>query len=318
MKLQQLTTFFWTANLGSFGAAAEHLHATQSTVSMRIKELERSLGVELFDRSHRKIKLTAKGRELFGYAGSLLGLVAEIEQRLTASDCLSGQVRIGVAEVISITWLPRFIDVISQRYPGVRLEIDEGLTGDLMDNLADGSLDLILVPGKTPTPGMLSLSLGHMPFAWMASPSLALGEHVYSARALSRWPIIGLKSSSYHTAVVEGWFRQDHAACKYLARCKSMTVAASMAIQGLGVTYLPVRCYEAQMTTGALQVIRTDVVFPPVEFIAATSIDDVNPLPLALAKIAEEISDFDTVGGRIRGVSVPEPLHDASVRGKAC
>jgi len=294
MKLQQLTTFFWTANLGSFSAAAEHLHATQSTVSMRVRELERSLGVELFDRSHRKIKLTAEGRVLFDYTGRLLGLVAEIEHHFSASGCFSGYVRIGVAEVVSITWLPRYIDLIAKRYPAVRLELDEGLTGELMQSLADGSLDLVLVPGRNPTRGVLSRSLGHMPFAWMASPSLGLAEQVHSPSTLSQWPIIGLKSSSYHTAVVEGWFRHNHVACTYLARCKSMTVAASMAIQGLGVTYLPIRCYQEQLRSGVLQIVKTDGAFLPVEFIAATSIDETNPLPRALAELAGEVSDFDT------------------------
>ena len=62
--MQQLETFFWTVTLGSFSAAAEKLYATQSAVSMRVRELERTLGVELFDRTHRTARLTPKGREL--------------------------------------------------------------------------------------------------------------------------------------------------------------------------------------------------------------------------------------------------------------
>ncbi|HVL09263.1 MAG TPA: LysR family transcriptional regulator, partial [Burkholderiaceae bacterium] len=58
MTLQQLETFFWTVTLGSFAAAAERLYTTQSTVSMRVRELERNLGVELFDRSLRSARLT--------------------------------------------------------------------------------------------------------------------------------------------------------------------------------------------------------------------------------------------------------------------
>ncbi len=125
MKLQQIETFFWTVNLGSFAAAAERLHATQSTVSMRIRELERTLGVDLFDRSQRSARLTPKGRELMEYAGRLLDLTGEIEHRIAAPQSIVGYVRLGVAEVVSTTWLPRLIELISRSYPGVRLEIED-------------------------------------------------------------------------------------------------------------------------------------------------------------------------------------------------
>jgi DNA-binding transcriptional LysR family regulator len=63
MNLRQVETFYWAAKLGSFSAAAERMNATQSTVSMRIQEIERDLGVALFDRVQRTARLTPKGRE---------------------------------------------------------------------------------------------------------------------------------------------------------------------------------------------------------------------------------------------------------------
>ena len=58
MNFKKLETFYWAAKLGSFTAAAERMNATQSTVSMRIQELERELAVVLFDRSQRKARVT--------------------------------------------------------------------------------------------------------------------------------------------------------------------------------------------------------------------------------------------------------------------
>jgi hypothetical protein len=54
--------------LGSFSASAKRLYAMQSAVSMRVRELERTLGVDLFDRTHRSARLTPRGRELMEYA----------------------------------------------------------------------------------------------------------------------------------------------------------------------------------------------------------------------------------------------------------
>src|SRR5579883_1064519 len=117
LHVKHLETFFWAARLGSFTAAAKRLHSTQSTVSMRISELELRFGVSLFDRSHRKARLTAKGEELMAYTERLLQLTSEIHERIARPDTVAGVVRIGVAEVVAQTWLPRFVEALHRRYP---------------------------------------------------------------------------------------------------------------------------------------------------------------------------------------------------------
>jgi DNA-binding transcriptional LysR family regulator len=292
MSLQQLEAFFWVVNLGSFSAAADRLYVTQTTVSMRIKELESSLGVSLFDRSKRSAHATAAGLELMQYARRILDLTAEIKQKIASPDSFSGQVRIGVAEVVSITWLPKFIEAISADYPNVRFEIDQALTGELMDSLRKGSIDLMLAPGRVPTPNMTTSSLGTVQFAWMASPALGLGGHVLTAAELARCPVVGLTQESYHHAEIEDWFRRANARCHYQVRCKSMAVAASMVIAGMGVSYLPLRCYASEVEHGKMQVLRTSPI-PAVEFITAVSSNELDPLAIRMADLAVQVSDFD-------------------------
>src|SRR3546814_8109277 len=83
--------------------------STQSTVSMRISELEHRFGVALFDRAHRKVRLTSRGEELLGYTERLLQLTSEIQERIARPEMVSGMVRIGVAEVVAQTWLAAFV-----------------------------------------------------------------------------------------------------------------------------------------------------------------------------------------------------------------
>src|SRR5690554_1833564 len=106
MTLKQLTTFYWVCRLDSFAAAAEYLFSTQSAVSMRIRELETSLGVELFDRSQRSARLTAKGRDLLSYAERIISLMSEIEAEIGAPESLVGTIGLGATELVAITWLP--------------------------------------------------------------------------------------------------------------------------------------------------------------------------------------------------------------------
>ena len=97
MNLKQLETFYWAAKLGSFTAAAQRVNSTQSTVSMRIHELEQAFGVDLFDRSQRTARVTARGRELIRYAEQMLSLSAEMRDRISAPHSIPGVVRVGVA-----------------------------------------------------------------------------------------------------------------------------------------------------------------------------------------------------------------------------
>jgi DNA-binding transcriptional LysR family regulator len=292
MTLQQLETFFWSVKLGSFSAAAERMYATQSAVSMRVKELERALGVDLFDRTHRNARLTPKGRELMDYASRILDLSTELEHRIGAPEAVSGTVRFGVAEVVTTTWLPRLITLIAERFPNVRLEIEEALTAELMASLHQAELELVLAPGHTRTPGVSTLSLGTVDFQWMASPSLGLDERTYSPRELAEYPIIGMKQSSFHYTALEDWFLTEHVRCRYLARCKSVAVAASMTVAGMGVSYLPVRSYEQELAQGRLAIVHVTNPLEPVEFVAACPVEQTYSLARAVAELACEVSDF--------------------------
>jgi DNA-binding transcriptional LysR family regulator len=293
LNTRQLETFYWAAKLGSFTAAAGRLNTTQSVISMRVRELEAALGTTLFDRSRRAAVVTPKGRELLGYAEQILRLSSEAREHVSEGRNAPATFRIGTAEVVSITWLPRLIHTIHSSYPGISLELDEALTKDLLYRLEQGSLDLVLAPGRSPRQRFSSISLGSVEFAWMASPMLKLPRRRLGPRDLQELPVIALASESHHHAAIEEWFRAAGAKCRRIDTCKSTSVAASLAISGLGVTFLPVRCYREEIAEGKLLVVRTLPVLPPVEFAAISAKDAVDPFVNRVARLAATISDFD-------------------------
>jgi DNA-binding transcriptional LysR family regulator len=138
LKLRELETSYWTVHLGTFSAAAERLNATQSTISMRIQQLEQRFGIPLFDRSHRTARLAPKGKELMTYVERLLDLTTEIQEQMSAPDSVAGFVRAGVAEVVSMTWFPQFVKAAHRRYPKMVLEFEVALTMDLLENCETG------------------------------------------------------------------------------------------------------------------------------------------------------------------------------------
>jgi DNA-binding transcriptional LysR family regulator len=322
MNLRQMETFYWAVKLGSFTAAARRLSTTQSTVSMRVHELERDLGARLFDRSQRAARATAQGRELLPYAEQALRLAGEIRDRVAKGDATPGVVRMGVAEIVSITWLPRLVKAIHERYPRLRLELDEALTQDLVDRLNHGSLDIILAPGRVPGYNLTPVSLGWVAFAWMSSPALGLPSRPLRPRELQNWPVIALSRESHHHTSIEEWFRSGDAHCRRIDTCKSMGVAASLAMAGLGVTLLPPRCFQREIADGRLRLVDTTPPFPPVEFTATGSVETMHPAVRRIALLAQELTDFDrapaaAASSAEAGPAATSPAADTSIAAPA-
>lgn len=299
MNIKQLETFYWIERLGSFSAAAQRVLATQSTVSMRIQELEQSLGVKLFDRSRRTARLTPKGIELLPYVEQLIELTSEMQQRITPSESLSGLIRVGAVEVIALTWLPRFIRELQERYPNLTLELEVALSFELTEKLRNGALDVIFSLGRPPGTNYTAESLGSLQFAWMASSSLDIPDDEVSPGVLQRWPFITLNRNSYHYASVQAWIRENKVLCRRIIVCNSMTVAATLVNAGLGVTLLPPVCYRREIEEGKLRVIRTPRGMRPVEVFAMYPINEYQPLARLVTKLAAEVSEFDRhISGR--------------------
>jgi DNA-binding transcriptional LysR family regulator len=292
-SFKQLETFYWAVKLGSFTAAAQRTHVCQSTVSMRIQELENTLGVKLFDRSARIIRLTPKGRDLVDYAERFIRLREELEQRIAAPQSLSGLVRLGVAEVVSVTWLPAFVQTVHRLHPGVSLILEQALTEQLLRGLRAGELDLVFAPGEPHEPGLISRPLGYVEFHWMASPRLNLPDEPLKPEVLATHPVISLSRESYHYANIDAWFRASDTGYRPKDTCTSIGVLAALVASGLGIGLLPPRCFRRELKETKLRIIHVQPAMRPVSFSAVVLSDAFEPVTRALIEVATEVSDFD-------------------------
>lgn len=293
MNLRRLETYYWAVRLGSFKAAADKMNSTQSTVSMRMQELERELGVALFDRAQGSARPTELGRDLLPYVEKILRSAAEMRNRISESGSVAGRVRIGVAEVISMTWLPLLVGELRTRFPHVKVELEEALTRDLESKLDAGLLDVVLAPGGDGNSRHLVRSLGMVEFAWMACPRLCPANEALSPSDLLELPIIALSEESFHTITIEEWFASAGTP-EYVGVCKSMGVAASLAMSGIGITLLPVNCFKQALKDSRLVRLSTSEIFPMIPFRAMASRSGIADLPKKVADIAAEVSQFHT------------------------
>jgi LysR family transcriptional regulator, hydrogen peroxide-inducible genes activator len=145
-SLQQLRFLCALADRGHFGRAAESCAVTQSTLSGGIKELEARLGVTLFERSHRNVMLTSRGKEIVARARRLLADAEELmEVARDAHEPLSGPLRFGVIPTVGPYVLPSLLPHLGTALPQLKLFVREDQTAVLLDKLMSGDLDIVLV-----------------------------------------------------------------------------------------------------------------------------------------------------------------------------
>lgn len=312
MTLKHLETLYWVCRLGSFTAAAERLHTTQSAISMRIRDLEEALGQELFDRTARAARLTAKGQELVGYAERAMELMAEIKARIGDPTIVSGIVRVGVTEYVALTWLPDLVRELNARYPRVTLEMNVDLTLSLLEKLRGGEIDLAMLPGPIAQTGLRNISLGFVEFAWMASPALKIPDRSLTPRDLDNWPILTLSKTSNLYAQLERWFEESGAVGRRTDTCNSLSVLASWTISGLGIGYLPVAHFARDIRAGRLRVIDVTPKLPDLEYVAALDRRHPQQLAQSVAELAVAVSNFE----RRTAPDVPAGLTPAANRSR--
>lgn len=266
MNLKQLETFVRIVEQGSFGAAADALHTTQSTVSARVKDLEHFFGVELFDRSAHRAQLTPKGRELFAMSRQVVGALEQLRERISDRSSLTGTVRLGAVGVVAGTWLPALLGELRARHPALQLEVEVGLSKTLVQKLRSAHLDVAIVAGRLEDDELRCEPVGEERFAWMASPALGAGGADLGPREIAAHPVISFAPDSIHHAGMKAWFKAGGARFQPAITCNSMEVIARLVAQGQGVGWLPCDYYGAEVSLGKLEVLPVRPALPGVEF----------------------------------------------------
>ena len=173
MQFQLLTYFVAVAEARHFTRAAEEVHVSQPSLSQQIRALENELGAELFSRARGNITLTDAGEALLPLARRILADADTARHEVQELVQLrSGRVRLGATPSLCTGLLPDVLRAFHDRYPGIRLMIEEGGSHDLVRLLARGALDLALVvlPLPSPSPALTTVELLREDLVVVSSP----------------------------------------------------------------------------------------------------------------------------------------------------
>ncbi|MCS4489180.1 hydrogen peroxide-inducible genes activator [Corynebacterium sp. ES2794-CONJ1] len=158
--LAQLRTFVTIAENKHFGTAASKLNISQPSLSQALVALEQGLGVQLIERSTRRVIITPAGEKLFPLAKATLDAADTfIAHAHGASGTLTGPLSLGIIPTIAPYILPQIFTKVREEYPNLELQIVEDQTHHLINQLRDGTIDCALLALPTNTAGLHEISL---------------------------------------------------------------------------------------------------------------------------------------------------------------
>lgn len=292
IDLRNIETFFWAAALGSLRAASEKLGTTQPAVSQRIASLENALGVRLFERDARGVKLTAKGHELLVHAERMIEARRDMLHAARDQTTMSGTLRIGVAETIVQTWLPKLIEQVHTAYPALVLEIEVDSTHVLQSHLMGREIDLAFLMGPVLEARVENLPLCTYPLAWVAKPGVALAPGPVTLADVARLPIITYSSSSSPYRVVRDMLMRAGISTPRMYGSASLSMVVRMVLDGIGPAVITPVFLGKELERGELRLL--DVISDPLPDLNFTAswIDGPDSYPArVISRMAQQVAE---------------------------
>ncbi|MFD3439165.1 LysR substrate-binding domain-containing protein [Streptomyces sp. NPDC058685] len=254
------------AQLRAFAAVAEHLHfrdaaasigMSQPALSGAVSALEVALGVQLVERTTRKVLLSSAGERLAARTRAVLDAVGELMEEAEAVRApFTGVLRLGVIPTVAPYLLPNVLRLVHDKYPALDLQVHEEQTSSLLEGLAAGRLDLLLLAVPLGVPGIEELPLFDEDFVLVTPEDHWLGGRQDIPRdALRELPLLLLD---------EGHCLRDQALdiCREAGRrdgtpvtttAAGLSTLVQLVAGGLGVTLLPRTAVDVETGRGGLQ-----------------------------------------------------------------
>jgi len=251
--LRQLEYFLAVAEQLSFRKAAESCHVSQPALSAQIAQLEAKLGLQLFERGRSGVRTTAAGMTLAPAAHEALAATAAFGQLARSLGApLTGPLRMGVIPTVGPYLLPKVLPAVRAAHPKLQVFLHEDMTDRLLELLADGDLDLLLLAIDLELGAVETLALFSDPFllATSASDELAGRAEACLADFEGREVLLldeghCLRDQTLPLCSAAG--AEERAGF----RASSLPTIVQMVAAGLGLTLLPELAIERELAATA-------------------------------------------------------------------
>lgn len=242
IETRQLRYFVVVSEELHFGRAAERLHMAQSPLSHQIRNLERTLGVQLIHRGHHVMGLTSAGSVFFEAAKAILDqLDRATEEARRADRGEAGTLRIGYAGEATAELVRHGLTLFKKRYPTVALDLAEAIVEQLIDDVRENRLDIAVLRSS---PGLQSIEfekvfeeplMAAIPVGW------TLSEPTMSLNLFAGKPFIvpSRRTAQGLHAHIEAAFADAGFEPNVVDQANSLGAALLLVAAGAGVTLVP-------------------------------------------------------------------------------
>jgi DNA-binding transcriptional LysR family regulator len=260
LDLRQLEILRAIVETGSFTAAGERLHVSQSAISRQVLLLEEEFKEPLFLRFGRRIQITPTGEKLLQLSHRVFADIRDTTgEILDHKKKLSGTLRLVGGMTVCLYVFPALLQDYRQRHPDVEIKVITGGTPRLVRKLRSGAADLGLLTlpiddsALQTVPAIEEELLLVMP---VAHPLAA--ERTISPKALVRQPFILFETGSNTRRVIDQFFIRADIQPSIVAETENVEIIKSMVASGLGMTIVPFQAVAQEITGGTLRVARIE------------------------------------------------------------
>ncbi|MGC1428372.1 MAG: LysR substrate-binding domain-containing protein [Albidovulum sp.] len=256
VTFKQLRYFEALARHGHFGRAAETCAISQPALSMQIKELEATLGTELFERGARLVRLTNFGEEFALRVRDILRSADELGDLARAShDRLVGRLRIGVIPTVAPYLLPKIIGTLMQMNAELNIHARETLTQNLLEELAEGRLDTAIVALPVSEPSLTEVALFSEEFV-LVRPGVDADLPVPDREMLREMRLLLLEEGHCFRDQALSFCNMQSTRPRELLDGSSLTTLVQMVGAGIGVTLIPEMAVPVETRSAFVSVAR--------------------------------------------------------------
>lgn len=257
MELRELRSLVTLAELGSLAATAAKLHLSPAAIHKQLRALETELGIRLYEKNGRQLKLTQAADVLLPYSRDL---IAEHDAALSAlaewKGLKRGVARIGAGPTLSTYMLPPLLRRFRRAFPQVELYVETGNSIALVEGIRSGQLDLALLVGA-PLPEEPNLVVeASWEVEYVLVSNLRNAPRHCAISELRQFPFILYRKGSRVANLIDRYFAEIHFHPNVIMTFDNADAIKAMIRTGLGVSMLPMWIADADLKKGTLSIIR--------------------------------------------------------------
>lgn len=253
-NLNRYRLFCAVAECGSISRAAEINYISQPAISKAVTKMEESLGTQLFVRNHRGVTLTDEGKILYEQLKTAFGIIREGEDKLRRINELGiGRLRLGASAILCKHMLLPYLKGFIEENPHVKITVDCQSSSKIINQLADGRIDVALVAKPENLGDIDFRSLGQIEDVFIATGSYIDNLHIRGESAVfEKANIMLLDGENLSRMHVDRYFAENGIVPEHILEVSGMDMLIEFAKTGIGVACAIKQFVTQELENGSL------------------------------------------------------------------